>query len=169
MKTNIFAVSIFFIILNAFFGCKTLHLGIGTSYNSGNSGGCDDTSNMGGQLHSDYYFGKSSGPGVGVEFFTPGYTDCNDSDPLLFLIPKIKYRQFLAEKKWALDFGAGYAMGVFVDPGYHLSGGLNFYSGKSFYFRFAQNYYQAFNAKENAIKPGTSSNYSTQLSLGVYF
>lgn len=149
--------------------CRTLHMGGGVSYNSGNSGGCEDEYDLGIQLVTDYYFGKNSGVGAGVEVFTPGYTDCNDGDPLLFLIPKIKYRHLVADSKWAVDFGTGYAMGVFVDPGVHLSGGINYYTGKYLYIRLEQSYYRAFNAKENAIRPGTSSNLSSQFTIGIYF
>ena len=150
-------------------GCKSLQLGGGVSYNSGNSGGCADESDVGIQLESEYYFGKNSGPGIAVELFTPGYTDCNDGDPLLFLIPKLKYRYLIKNKNWAFDFGTGYAMGAFVDPGYHLSTGITYYSGSMVYFKLEQNMYRAFKSKENAIMPGTSSNLSSQIGIGIYF
>ena len=161
MKTEFYFSIIVCLCFFSLLGCKTFHLGVGTSYNNGNSGGCDDKNGVGFQIETTYHFGMENGPGIALDFFTPGYSDCNDGDPLLFLIPQLKYRHFLTEEKLAIDVGAGYAMGAFIDPGYQLSGGVNLYAVGRFYIHLEQNYYQAFNSKENAIMPGTSSNSST--------
>lgn len=165
MKNTFLLVVLFFLLVLA--SCKTLHLGGGVSYNNGNSGGCDNESGIGVQVESSYYFNQVNGPGISLELHSPGYTDCNDGDPLIFFSPQVRYRQFIRPDKLAITIGAGYATGIFIDPGYLLSGGVNVYSGKKFYLNLEQNYYKAFDPKENAILPGTSTNISTQISIGI--
>jgi hypothetical protein len=157
------------LLLASLSSCKTLHLGAGVSYNSGNSGGCESETNAGIQLFTSYYTSTNSGPGISLRLFTPGYTDCNDSDPLLFYNPQIEYRQYLKNKDLSLNLGTGYAAGVFVDPGYSFAGGMTYYLNKKLFFKVDQHFYKAFQQKKNAIKPGISSNASSQISIGIRF
>ena len=166
MKNTFVLVILFLVLVLA--SCKTLHLGGGIGYNHGNSGGCDSESGVGIQVvETSYYFNQDNGLGIGFEMFSPGYTDCNDGDPLVFFSPQVRYRKFIRSDKLAITIGAGYAYGIFIDPGYLLSGGVNLYSGKKFYLNLEQNYYKAFDPKKNAILPGTSTNISTQISIGI--
>lgn len=160
-----------FLLLESFMflGCRAVHLGVGPGYNSGNSGGCNSKTEMGIHLQSAVYTKQKSGPGISIRLFTPGYTDCNDSDPLFFLNSQLEYRQFFHNDRWAINLGAGYATGVFVDEGYSYSGGITYYPGSRFFFKAEQQFYRAFHSKMNAFKPGISSNSSSQLSIGICF
>ena len=166
MKTFSILIALLFITVCSH--CQSFQLGIGTGFNHGNSGGCSGKSGTGVLIETAYYFGDSDGLGIALELSTPGYTDCNDGDPLIFLSPQLRFRKFIKQNRSAIHLGVGYATGIFIDPGYNLKFGLQLYSKQLFFLRIEQSYYRAFKPKPNAIMPGTSSNLGTTITAGIY-